>query len=110
MSPNKQAHQKHIPQRVCVGCREALAKRALIRVVRGPDGVKVDPTGKAAGRGAYIHARRSCWEKALRGPLSQALKTGLSNSEREMLNAHGRTMEADDNDRPVSAAPGGGSA
>jgi predicted RNA-binding protein YlxR (DUF448 family) len=47
---------KHIPQRTCIGCREVLPKRNLIRVVRTPDGIQVDLTGKAAGRGAYIHA------------------------------------------------------
>jgi uncharacterized protein len=88
MSPKPQAHSKHIPQRVCVGCREGLAKRSLLRVVRGPDGVRIDRTGKAAGRGAYVHDRRSCWEAALRGSLPQALKTELTPSERQTLEAH----------------------
>jgi hypothetical protein len=67
-----------VPQRTCVGCRQVLPKRALVRIVRGPSGVRLDPTGKAAGRGAYIHDQRSCWETALRGPLAQALKTELT--------------------------------
>lgn len=54
------------------------AKRSLIRIVRGPDGVRVDPTGKAPGRGAYLHDLRSCWEAGLRGPLSRALRAELS--------------------------------
>jgi predicted RNA-binding protein YlxR (DUF448 family) len=37
--------------------------------------VAVDPTGKANGRGAYLHADRACWEKALRGAtITNALK------------------------------------
>ncbi len=67
-----------MPQRTCVGCRQVLEKRALIRVVRGPDGVQIDPTGKAPGRGAYLHNLRSCWEQALRGSLAKALRTELS--------------------------------
>jgi uncharacterized protein len=110
MSPKKKAHQKHIPQRVCVGCRETLAKRTLVRIVRGPDGVKVDPTGKAPGRGAYIHTHRTCWEKALRGPLELALKTKLAESERATLAARAREMPADDDAEPLPAATGGGSA
>ena len=60
---------KHVPQRTCVGCREILPKRTLIRLVRTPEGVQVDPTGKSAGRGAYLHDRRECWERALKGAL-----------------------------------------
>ena len=64
---------KHVPQRTCVGCRQVLAKRTLIRVVRTAEGVRVDPTGKAAGRGAYLHNLRSCWERGLKGALAHAL-------------------------------------
>lgn len=62
-----------------------MAKRSLIRIVRTPQGVQVDPTGKMAGRGAYLHDQRSCWEKGLRGALAQALKTELSAEDRERL-------------------------
>jgi predicted RNA-binding protein YlxR (DUF448 family) len=70
-----------------VGCRTVLSKRSLIRVVRGPEGVRIDPTGKAAGRGAYLHDRRSCWEAGLRGALARALRTELSPEAREALAA-----------------------
>lgn len=72
------SRRKHVPQRTCVGCRQVLSKRALIRVVRGPDGVRVDPGGKAPGRGAYLHDQRSCWQAGLRGALAHALRTELS--------------------------------
>jgi hypothetical protein len=65
------------PQRTCVGCREVQGKRSLIRVVRGPEGIRVDPTGKLPGRGAYLHDRRSCWDKALKGSLVRALRVEL---------------------------------
>jgi len=67
-----------VPQRTCVGCRLTLPKRSLIRVVRRPDGVHIDPTGKQAGRGAYLHNARSCWEHGLKGALAYALKTELT--------------------------------
>jgi predicted RNA-binding protein YlxR (DUF448 family) len=79
-----------------VGCRESLAKRSLIRIVRGTDGVRVDPTGKAPGRGAYIHDRRSCWEEALRGSLERALKTELNATERQALEEHMRTLASEE--------------
>lgn len=78
MSKRPRGRKRHVPQRTCVGCREVLPKRALIRVVRGPEGVHVDPTGKAPGRGAYLHDRRSCWERALKGSLAHALRTELT--------------------------------
>jgi predicted RNA-binding protein YlxR (DUF448 family) len=76
---------KHVPQRTCVGCREILPKRKLIRLVRTAEGVQVDPTGKLAGRGAYLHDRRECWERALKGALSNALKTTLTVDDRARL-------------------------
>lgn len=76
---------KHIPQRTCVGCREILQKRALIRIVKGPDGVAVDLTGKAHGRGAYLHDQRSCWVRGINGSLGHALKTELTDQEKQAL-------------------------
>lgn len=85
--PRKKVRRKHIPQRTCVGCREVLSKRSLIRIVRTPDGVRVDPTGKLAGRGAYLHDRKVCWDRALKGALSAALKVELTADEKEYLKA-----------------------
>jgi uncharacterized protein len=86
---------KHIPQRTCVGCRTVLAKRSLIRVVHQAKGVLVDPTGKLAGRGAYLHNRRSCWEKGLKGPLAHALKTELTAGETQSLRQFMLTLPDD---------------
>lgn len=68
-----------------MGCRQVLPKRTLLRVVRGPQGIVLDPTGKAAGRGAYLHDRRSCWEAGLAGTLARALKTDLTEEARRDL-------------------------
>lgn len=83
---------RHVPQRTCVGCRTVLAKRAMIRVVRTPEGIIVDPTGKLAGRGAYLHDRPSCWQKGLKGGLAHALKAELTLEDRERLEAFARTL------------------
>jgi uncharacterized protein len=86
VSKKPQKRVKHIPQRTCIGCRTVLSKRTLIRIVRTDEGVKVDPTGKVPGRGAYIHGNRSCWERALKGPIGSALKTELTDADRQSLN------------------------
>lgn len=92
---------KHIPQRTCVGCRATLAKRELIRIVRTAEGVRVDPTGKLAGRGAYLHDRRACWERGLRGALAHALKTVLTPEDRERLLAFASTLPESSTDAPA---------
>lgn len=89
----KTIKKKHVPQRTCVGCRKVLPKRSLIRIVRNPEGVQVDPTGKLAGRGAYLHNLRSCWEKGLKGALAQSLKTDLDEEERSRLAAFAETLD-----------------
>jgi len=62
-----------------------MPKRSLIRIVDGPEGVKVDPTGKAHGRGAYLHDRRECWMRGINGGLDHALKTKLTDQEKQDL-------------------------
>ena len=76
---------KHVPQRTCVGCREVLPKRKMVRIVRTAEGVQVDPTSKLAGRGAYLHERRECWERGMKGALAHALKTTLTSDDRSRL-------------------------
>ena len=76
---------KHIPQRTCVGCREVLAKRSLMRIVRTTRGIQLDPSGKIDGRGAYVHNKRSCWERALKGALAHALKAEFSEQDYQVL-------------------------
>jgi predicted RNA-binding protein YlxR (DUF448 family) len=87
VSASKTVRKKHVPQRTCVGCRAVLPKRSLIRVVRRPDGVQIDLTGKMAGRGAYIHNLRSCWERGLKGALADALRVDLSDEDRQQLSS-----------------------
>jgi len=70
----------------------------LLRLVRRPEGVQVDPTGKLAGRGAYLHNRRSCWEKGLKGPLAQALKITLTTEDDQHLRQFMQSLPEDEGD------------
>ena len=55
---------KKIPLRTCIACREMKPKGEMTRVVRNADGeIKLDPTGKAPGRGAYVCNDPACLKK-----------------------------------------------
>ena len=85
-----------IPQRTCVACRRTAAKREFIRLVRTLEStVAVDPSGKKAGRGAYLCRDRRCWDLALRrGRLSSALKGHLTAGEIAALREFAVTLGA----------------
>jgi predicted RNA-binding protein YlxR (DUF448 family) len=76
--------EKHVPQRMCVVCRQRFDKRRLTRVANTPEkGVIVDPTGKRNGRGAYLCDQVACWDEVISQPrsLEQALKTNVTPQE-----------------------------
>ena len=76
------------PERTCVGCKGRAPKRALLRFSRSAEGVVLDATWRAPGRGAYVHRRPACAEEALRkGALARALRVGLSPEEAARLKA-----------------------
>lgn len=57
---------KKIPMRMCIACREMKPKAEMTRVVRNADGeIKLDLTGKAAGRGAYVCGNADCLKKVM---------------------------------------------
>jgi predicted RNA-binding protein YlxR (DUF448 family) len=91
---------RRIPQRTCIGCRAEQGKRSLIRIVRTPDGhIAVDSTGKANGRGAYLHPLRGCWVKALKGAtIKNALKISPAPDDLEALRAFGLTLPAEESE------------
>jgi len=82
------ARRKHVPQRMCVACRESQDKKSLVRIVRTSEGVFVDDTGKLSGRGAYLHAEPSCWELGLKKTLERSLNIELSDADRDRLNQY----------------------
>jgi predicted RNA-binding protein YlxR (DUF448 family) len=69
-----------------------MPKRKMIRIVRTADGVQVDPTSKLAGRGAYMHDRRECWERGLKGALAHALKVTLTSDDKARLEEFMNTL------------------
>jgi len=78
---------RKIPMRMCVGCREMKPKKDMIRVVRSPEGeVSLDPTGKKAGRGAYVCYMSECLRRALKQKqLDRSLEVKLSEATHEQL-------------------------
>ncbi len=58
------AKTKSVPMRMCIACRQMKPKKEMTRVVKTADGeIAADPTGKAAGRGAYICNDGACLKK-----------------------------------------------
>lgn len=96
---------KHVPQRTCIACRGVEGKRALIRLVRTADGVEIDPTGKQAGRGAYLHPYQTCWRIVLRGNrIEQALRARISEENRQALIAYMATLPESEAADPEAAS------
>ncbi len=57
--------KRKIPLRQCVVTRERLPKGELLRIVKNKEGeVRVDETGKAHGRGAYVKRDKKTVETA----------------------------------------------
>lgn len=83
---------KKIPLRMCLSCRERREKKALVRIVRTMQGVlEVDPTGKKAGRGAYVCPSWECVESLGRKDLSFAFRVEVSEKEVTFLKEALRT-------------------
>lgn len=72
---------KKIPLRRCVATMTQVPKKELLRIVRTPEGeVKIDLTGKANGRGAYLLKSIEAVELAQKkGALSRALECQILN-------------------------------
>lgn len=70
---------RRIPQRQCVGCREMKDKKALIRVVKSPEGaVALDEKGRMPGRGAYVCPNVECLRRARKArALERAFETQI---------------------------------
>ena len=80
--------RKHVPMRTCAGCREVTGKRQMVRIVRTPNGIEIDTTGKKAGRGMYLHRDPVCWQKGINGAIGRALRIELTEADRELLTAY----------------------
>jgi hypothetical protein len=99
---------KHIPIRQCVTCRTARPKRELLRVVIDAKGeISLDPTGKKAGRGAYVCRKRQCLEQAIRGhKLDRSLKNRVDEATIAALVAEMEALPPDEEtDDPACRNP-----
>ena len=78
---------KETPVRTCVVCRQGKSKEELLRVIKTPEGaVRLDASGKANGRGAYICRDAACISAARKKKgLDRSLKTAVPESVYEEL-------------------------
>lgn len=98
---------KKIPVRRCVGCGEGKPKKELVRITRKPDGeICLDPTGRMAGRGAYICKTPACLAKARKkNSLERAFKAQVPPQVYEKLEAE---LSGPDPDTGPAGEGGGG--
>jgi predicted RNA-binding protein YlxR (DUF448 family) len=78
-----------------------------VRLVRTAEGrVEIDPSGKKAGRGAYLHPLRSCWEVGVKGSrIEQALRVKLTPADRLTLQEYAQSLpEADPAEEDAAGA------
>jgi len=54
--------------------------------------VVIDHSGKLTGRGAYLHDQKSCWVKALKGSLANALRTTIQEQDLAALKTFMETL------------------
>lgn len=97
---------KKIPQRMCVSCRERKNKSELVRVVLLPDGtIEVDPTGKMAGRGAYVCKSKECLDAAIK---AQRIEKSLNGKADDMITERISEMIGRESDRIGDPESGSG--
>lgn len=82
---------KHIPERMCIGCRTMRPKDELIKTVSKDSTVEVDVNGKKPGRGAYICKDIKCIEasrkkKALSRHFKTQVPDAIYDEIKELLN------------------------
>jgi uncharacterized protein len=74
------------PLRRCVGCGTGdVASSELIRLVLGPDAeILVDLASRTHGRGAWVHARVECLEKAAPRGLAKSFRASVTTRPAEL--------------------------
>ncbi len=114
MTAKKQVRRKHVPIRTCIACGQSGGKRSLVRIVGSTEGdLIIDPTGKRAGRGAYLCQNPVCWDKvlsardtnlarALRRDVNESAKVALRVAWQTQLNPTGRSPGESDSSEKLS--------
>lgn len=87
-------HQKHVPERTCIGCRQVKPKDELIRIIGNEsEGVRIEPSGKHQGRSAYLCKSKACWESGLKkNRLDLSLRMNISKEVKDELTRFGETL------------------
>lgn len=88
--------EKKIPMRQCIGCRQSVPKKEMIRVIKTQEGnIEVDFTGKKNGRGAYVCYSEHCLEKAFKNKgLEKSLKISIPEEIYEELKKELKKLES----------------
>lgn len=70
-----------------MACQDMMPKKSLLRLVRTPESeIKLDPTGKASGRGAYICSKAECFALARKkNSIERALKSKVTDEVYQQL-------------------------
>lgn len=70
-----------------MACQDMMPKKSLLRLVRTPElEIKLDPTGKASGRGAYICSKAECFALARKkNSIERALKSKVTDEVYQQL-------------------------
>jgi uncharacterized protein len=99
------------PVRTCIGCRGRDAQGHLIRIAVADNRPRIDLRRRLPGRGAYVHCRPECVERATRkGRLGRALRIALDPSHTSALRqlvteATGAECRTIENHSPGSSEP-----
>lgn len=80
--PDQQTRKR---QRTCIGCGATQAKGGLKRIVRTAEGVAFDPTGRVAGRGAYVCSSACLAAAGKPRKLERALRCKVTDQDYERL-------------------------
>ncbi len=81
--------QKHIPMRMCAGCRNMFDKSQLLRIVKLDDKLVIDFDKKFQSRGTYLCKSNDCLLKAQkRKTFSNILKNKVPDEFYEELAKH----------------------
>ncbi|MGI6735710.1 MAG: RNase P modulator RnpM [Anaerovoracaceae bacterium] len=80
--------RKKVPMRRCIGCMESKPKKELLRIAYYEGELRLDPEGRARGRGVYLCRSADCVAKARRrGALARSLRAELSAEQVQALYA-----------------------
>jgi predicted RNA-binding protein YlxR (DUF448 family)/ribosomal protein L30E len=84
-------------ERTCVGCGKRSPADTLVRVVLGDKAVVPDAKGGSFGRGAHVHAERTCLEVACRKgfprSFKQEVRADVASLATAIAEAHDRRLE-----------------